>query len=415
MKTFLIVLVILIILIAVISYLLVLKLNMEYSEKTKQSIDDVFKKYSFELDSILVVSKKLILALNNQFNRIAVIENYNPETPDIYNYFEIKAANIINIENSGFTTKINFNIQNQLNTITVPSYSKEVKTFCHELLKKILFKKLEVRYPDFKFEYFASSDWECNYIWAYDRVKSGFAYLTSQSRQTHQIINLRKEFFTIDTKYSYLELFLMGQAQQLLVYEKEFLFELFSNLYDNIKNHITPAVEGKIFYDSYSNIIYLSNGINSMQSILLDRIEDVFYRDNRLQFTLLNNKKVINFMADKEFIDEFEKFVIGYNLRKIANNFDYKIDKLINVNTNTKFIIDTSRDRVVYCANLNKFYGFSYMTISFANLRSADVIQNVSNNYVRIITKDDDILDVTCAKPEVAQYVKAQIDFIING
>lgn len=127
-----------------------------------------------------------------------------------------------------------------------------------------------------------------------------------------------------------------------------------------------------------------------------------------------NDKKVINFWADREFIEEFEKFVVGYNLRKIANSFDYKSDRLINVNTNTKFIVDVTRDRVVYCANLNKFYGFSYMTIAFSNLESAEVFKAAIRNYVRIKTRDGEVLDVTCLKSEVAYYVKAQIDSIIN-
>ena len=410
-----IVLVILILLILAVSFVLVLKINSEYKAKTKHSIDDVFNLHSFECDIFLVASNHLIIALNKQYNRIAIIENFNPDIPDSYIYSEIKASSIVNIENNKLSTKLNFKIEGKENTLNIPSFSKEAKEFCHNLLAKILFKKLESKYPDFHFNYFATSDWECNYIWAYDSVKSAFAYLKTTGNQQHQILNLRKEFFTIDTNYSYLELPIMGEANQILIYEKNFLSKLFSNLYDTIKTHITPAVEDKIFYDSYCNIIYISNGENNLQSIILDKVEDVFYRDNRLQFTLLNNKKIINFIADKDFIDEFENFVIGYNLRKIANSFDYKTDKLINVNIATKFIVDITRDRIVYCANLNKFYSFSYMTIAFSNLESAEVYKSSMKNYVRIKTKDGEILDVTCLKSEIAYYIKAQIDVIISN
>ena len=127
-----------------------------------------------------------------------------------------------------------------------------------------------------------------------------------------------------------------------------------------------------------------------------------------------SSNKIINFPASKEFVDEFEKFIINYNLRKIASSFDYKSDKLINVNQHTKFIIDTTRDRFVYCANLNKLLGFSYITISFMDLEGAEVIKNATRYYVRITTKDNDVLDVTCQKSEIADYIKAQIDYIIN-
>ena len=280
---------------------------------------------------------------------------------------------------------------------------------------KVLFKRLDSKYPDFKFQYFASSDWECSYIWAYDPIKCAFAYLSTSAKIFHQVVNLRKEFFTIDTNYGYLELPIMGQASQLIIYEKHFLYKLFSDLYKSINAHITSAFDNKLFYDSYNNILYLSNGVNSMQSILIDRIEEVFYTDTRIQFSLPNNSKIINFLADKEFINEFEEFVVGYNLRKIANSFDYKSDKLINVNTHTKFIVDKTRDRFVYCANLNKFYSFSYLTIAFSNLLSADVHRNASVCYVRIKTKDNETFDVTCQKREVAYYVKAQIDSIVSG
>ena len=415
LKFFLIVLIILTILILVVALALFLKLKSKYKTEAEEFVEEVLKSRSFEVEDIFVIPQKLAIALNKQLNKIAIIENYNPEFPDVYDYRELMASSIINIETNGFLMKLNYRVKGETNTILIPTLSKEVKNACHEILKKILFKKLEYKYPDFKFDYFASSDWECSYIWAYDISKSAFGWLYSQGFQEHRVMNLRKEFFTIDTRYNYFELSLTGQPMQLMVYENGFLDEILSNITKTIRAYVASIDDGEIFYDNYSNIIYLTNGYSNIQSVLLDKIEEVFYYENKISFTLLNNKKVINYLCDKEFINKFENFVIGYNLRTIGNSFDYKTDRLINVNTNTKFIVDITRDRVVYCANLNKFHGFSFMTIAFSNLESADVVRTPSRNYVRIKAKDGEVLDVTCLKQEVAYYVKAQIDNIING
>ena len=104
----------------------------------------------------------------------------------------------------------------------------------------------------------------------------------------------------------------------------------------------------------------------------------------------------------------------GYNLRKIASNFDYKTDKLVNTTQSTKFVFDYTRDRVVYCANLDTFEKFSYLKISFENLEDASVEKNGPNYFVIIYAKEDGVLDVSCKKGEVAEYICAQIKTIIN-
>ena len=411
MKIFILVLAILTVAISAVALLLFIKVKAQYVKRTEELIDEILKSRSFESEDIIITPNKLVLALNKQLSRIAIIENYNPDMPDIYTYSEIMSASVVNIEINAFVVKINYRADGIINTIIIPAFSKEIRNSCHEIFKKILCKKLEYRFPDFKFNFFASSDWECNYIWAYDASKAGFAWINSTD---YKIVNLRKEFFTIDTKYNYFELSMSGQPMQLMVYENDFLSNIFTNILETIRSHVALIDEGQIFYDNYANIVYITNGYSSIQSLLLDRIEEVFYRDNKISFTLLNNKKVIHYLCDSDFIKKFENFVESYNLRKIANSFDYKTDRLINVNTNTKFIVDITRDRLVYCANLNKFHGFSFLTIAFSNLESADVVRTPSRNYVRIKTKDDEVLDVTCLKNEIAHYVKAQIDEIIN-
>ena len=101
--------------------------------------------------------------------------------------------------------------------------------------------------------------------------------------------------------------------------------------------------------------------------------------------------------------------MINYNLKKIAQNFDHKTDKLINTTPNTKFIIDFTRNRVVYCANLNKFVSFSYLFIAFDNILNIYTEKSGAKNFIRIHTKDKETIDVTCDKKEVAQYIEAQM------
>ena len=85
-----------------------------------------------------------------------------------------------------------------------------------------------------------------------------------------------------------------------------------------------------------------------------------------------------------------------------------------NTTNGTKFIVDVSRDRVVYCAGLNSLSRFSYMTILFSNLEKATLEKSKDGYFVRIYTKDKDILDVSCKKTSVAQYIMAQITTIVN-
>ena len=169
-----------------------------------------------------------------------------------------------------------------------------------------------------------------------------------------------------------------------------------------------------MFYDSYNNIIYLSNGITSLQSIILDKIEEVHYKENRLSFSLLDDEKTISFMADADTIKEFSEFITTYNLRKIAQNFDYQTDKLINATENTKLIVDFTRDRLVYCANLDTLSRFSYIIIPYENLIDASAEKSGNKFFVRITAKDNELIDVTCKKYEVAQYIAAQILTIID-
>ena len=117
-------------------------------------------------------------------------------------------------------------------------------------------------------------------------------------------------------------------------------------------------------------------------------------------------------MTDNETIKGFSEFITTYNLRKIAQNFDYQTDKLINVTDTTKLVIDFSRDRLVYCANLDTLSKFSYMTIPFNTLKKATAEKSGNKSFVRILANEDEIIDVSCKKFEIAQYIMAQIQLI---
>ena len=131
LKFFLIVLIILTILILVVALALFLKLKSKYKTEAEEFVEEVLKSRSFEVEDIFVIPQKLAIALNKQLNKIAIIENYNPEFPDVYDYRELMASSIINIETNGFLMKLNYRVKGETNTILIPTLSKEVKNACH--------------------------------------------------------------------------------------------------------------------------------------------------------------------------------------------------------------------------------------------------------------------------------------------
>ena len=227
-------------------------------------------------------------------------------------------------------------------------------------------------------------------------------------------INIKKEHFTIDTKYNYLEAPIFGIPAQLLMHNSSFLQDLYNYMINSIKDNYSCIAENSIYYDIYGNIAYLTNGTSSIQSLIIDKIEDIEYRTNRLSFSLSDEKRTINYIATQEQVSEFEDFVIDHNLKKIAQNFNPKTDKLINTTPYTKFIIDSSRDRAIYCANLNKFSKFSYIITSFSDINKIQIIKSGLKHIVRFYTNDKEILDVTCDKKEIAQYIEAQLAKNLN-
>lgn len=394
--------------------IILIKYSKKSKEEKSESVRDMLDSRAFWPSEIHIVSNSFILAINKSNTKIAIIKNYNPAFLQLMHYSEIATSFIIKIEQTKFSVKIFYTSKGETKTLFISPATKEIKDFVHRIYKNALVKKVLHKYENNDFKLTASSDWNCSYIWLYDIKNGEFAYYKTEGKQIIGKINLRKEFFTIDTKYQYLEAPISGIQQQLFIYEKSFLDELLDNIKDLIKKKSSQINNDTLFFDSYNEIIYLSNGINSMQSIIIDKTEDVIYRENRLTFTLWDTQKVVNFISNKELTKNFEEFTINYNLKSIAQNFNYKTDKLINTTQNTKFIVDVSRDRLIYCANLNKFKAFSYMTIAFSNVDDINVLKSGFKNFVRIFTKEKEIIDVTCDKQEIACYIEALVKKVAN-
>lgn len=386
----------------------IIKIEKRNKSKTITTLLDILDLKGFFPTKVIYINKHLSVALNKNETKLAFIRNFNPNNPSYYDYLEIALTFIEKIEKN-ISIKLHYLKKAQLKTLNIYPINKEVKNFFHDVYLKTYTQKIINKFPQTNFSYFSSSDWECSYVWAYSKNSSEFAYFKTDEKNRIFKINLKKEHFTIDTKYKYFEAPVFGIAQQLFVYNSEFLDLLYESMLKSIKSTAGKISDGIIYYDNFNNIVYLSNGISSIQSIILDKIDDIYYRENRISFSLLNSDKIINFMANNDFINSFEDFITNYNLKKIANGFNYQLDKLINTTQYTKFIVDFSRDRIIYCANLNKLSSFSYMTISFFDLKDIAIQKSGIKFFVRITTKNDEIIDVSCDKKEVAQYIEAII------
>ncbi len=414
MIIFFVILIILLLAIFSVSVVLILKTNKEIKIRTIETLEDLLESKCFNPAQIVMVNRHLSLAINKTYSKLVLIKNFNPNNPQYYDYEEIATSFINSIEKKGYSIKINYTKKAQENTLSLYPVNKELKAFVHEIFQYTNLRRIEEKFSDYKFSLVSSSDWKCSYTWAYCPLKTTLAYYKSTDKTALFKINLYKEHFTIDTKYNYFVVPIMGLVQQMLIYDNEFLSELFESLLKAVKNKASAVKDDMIYYDTYSNVVFLTNGATSMQSLNLDKVKEVYYRDNQLEFSLSDEDNNIVYNTTPILVREFKEFVTGYNLRTIANGFDYKTDKLINATQNTKFIVDITRDRVVYCANLNSLAKFSYLTISFSNIKDVQVEKTGMIHFVRIYTFDNEVYDVTCDKKEIAYYILASLQSIIK-
>ncbi len=401
----------LLVLLALIILAIVLILNkttQKTKSETKESIINHLDKIGFFAKESIFINRHLSLAYNKNYSKLVVIENFHPAMPNSGTYEEIVSSFINSIEKNHFGLKINYTKKGEKNTLYINPVNNEIKNFIYTFFKEINIRKIQNKFDKQNFNLFATSDWICSYIWEYNEKNSHFAYLKTGEKPIFKILNLRKEHFTLDIKYNYLELPIEGIRQQLLVYNNNFLNDLYNALFEHISQKAGCICENMIYYDSFNNIVYITNGTSSLQSLIIDKIEEVYYKDNSLYFSLYDEGN-INFFASQKLIFAFEEFIIGYNLRKIALSFDYTTDKLINTTDYTKFIIDITRNRIVYCANLNKLGKFSYLTIPFEEINEVSIEHYNKKPFIRITTINDEIIDVSCTKPEIAHYIEAQL------
>lgn len=379
-----------------------------------EALTNFLSQKNFNTKRILHIGNRFYAAINKNYTKLVIIENFDIHNPDYCSYQEIAPSLISAIEKSGSTLKIYYVKKGDKNVLEISPFTKEQCSFFHDIYKTAALRKIEEKFQDKNFTISSASDFEINFLWAYNPKTNTFAYYKTTARQFFNKLNLKKEEFLIDVEYDYFELGISGQKQQLDIYEHGFIKQLFENLYQTIKQSTKIVSKLGIFYDEYTNIVYLSNNSSVIQSVKLDEMREVYYKDNKICFIPVENKKETVFRADEEFIKEFDNFIISRNLRKISINFDYKTDKIINTASNTKFIIDYARKRLVYCANLNKLSQFSFISIAFGEIAEAYSRKNRNRNFARIITTNNDVVDITCKKTEIAQYIAAQIKIILS-
>ena len=378
------------------------------------SLGDYLSKREFDVGEMHTINKFLTIAVNSKEKRFAIIRNFNPKNPDNTIFVEFPLLFITKIKSTKMSCELTYLNDSNEEILKISPATSEVKKFLHRIFKKVNFSVIEKKYPDTKFDVVTSSDWQCNYIWAFSSSRCVFVYYDIEKQFVSHEINLLKTNMTLDTKYSYFEMSIYNINQQLLAYENDFYDDMYSALISKIKEKYACIMKEVLFYDNNNNVVFLSNGMNSLQIINLDTVDEVYYLDNKLSFKIIQNEKTINYVASKELISQFQDFVINLNLKQIAHNFNYSSDKLINTSENTKLIIDYTRSRIVYCANLNSLSKFSYYTIGFDSIKDIEYHKNGRNIFLRVYVNKKDIIDISCKKSEVAYYILAQIKIILN-
>ena len=403
-------LIILVICITVYKY----KKNEQLKIQENTFLDKLFELHDFNQNEVLKANKHLFLALNKSSSRVAIIKNFNLKNISKAEFIALPLSCIIKIEQFKTHLKLSYLNNFQEEAVEINSTKKEVKDFLHNVYKKAILSLMEKKYKLLKFDLVSSSDWSCEYVWAYCSYMGVFIYYDTKKQLISDKIYILKDNLTLNTKYSYLEMPIYNIAQQLPVYDCDFYDELFNKLLKKIDEKYASIIKNILYYDDNNSIVFLTNGINSLQIINLKTIEEVEYFDNKLSFKMLKSDKVINFIAPEKLIEGFKDFVINYNLKKISQGFNYETDRLINTSPCTKLIIDNTKKRVIYCANLNTFSKFNYFVFPFYSICDVEYFKTDSNIFVRFYTNENEKFDVSCTKTEVAQYILAQARIIIG-
>ncbi len=384
------------------------------------SVKTSLQNQGYIADNVLYINSSLSLMLNRSGNVLYVVRNNESDSMFSTETEEVLIQFIKNFEITNNTIILRYFKSGEEKNLVINPINDEIKKFIHDIFVKSCLYKIKEKIPNVNFSLYCPSDYLCSYFWAYNPLKSIFCYLKLDDtikkplNYKAKTINLLKENFTIDVKYNYFEAPIDGIAQQLSLYDDNFLSDLFYVLIKSIKSRYSLVKEDMIYYNSLSNVVYLTNGASSLLGLRLDEVFEVEYSNSKLSFLMRGNQRTINYITTRQFISEFQDFVTGCNLRKIANNFNYSTDKLINATENTKFIVDFSRSRFIYCANIDTFSHFNFIIFSFYDVDNVKLENNANSIFVRIFKKDNTILDVSCNKYEVAEYLMAVIRKIMD-
>jgi len=348
----------------------------------------------------------------------SILKIKNPDSISGDDGIEILTKLIFKIEKTGSLLRIHYLKNGDKNVFDIEPITKETLDFIYDIYKNVCLKKIQKKFKNNDFKYISASSVIVDYLWAYDPYNTDFIYFNTD----YEINKLKEEMykiplkytkFELDTKTGYFEIPVLGKMFQLFVYESDFLDNIFNSFLEYIKFRTVEITKDTLYFDNYSDYLYLSDGYSRLRSLNIDEIKEVSYKDNRIIFLGFEDKKIPDFEANSKIIDAFQEFVTNYNLSKISKSFDNNKDKLINTTKRTKFIFEFSKNRCVYCADLNTFSGFSYVSIAFSSIIDVSLEKNSKIPYVRINTIENNTIDISTEKQEVADYIFATIKKII--
>lgn len=390
--------------------LLAFFINKNHIEQSISEVEKMLIKLDYYIEKVYYVDRFLLMTANKSMTKLIFISNYNSIKKNEIKIKEIKAESILQIVKNNFVCKILYLDKGKTEELELKTIQcGELIDLIHEIYKETKIKKIKNHYKDINFTTITVSDWSCDYVFAYNANKSNLAYLCTSQNDKSGFVELLNSTMILDVKYNYFQVPIFGIPQQLSSVDEEFFNKVYRSLLENIKTFATEIAENNIYYNYDKGMIYLTNSKDSIEAIKLKDIDDVIYQDNKISFVLAYSNKTMNFLCNYNFVEAFKKFILDYNLNKLSSNFNYQTDKLINATDNTKFIIDYTKKRYIYCANLYSPTKFSFFNIFFSSVKSVKDIQSGLAHFVRIEYGENETMDISCNKKEVATYIAAQI------
>ena len=209
------ILIFLIIIFIFVSIFLVFKTKQEKRDAVIDFANKILEEKGFVPLHILYLNPSKVAAINAKQTTLAVITLNSPEN---YLYEEINYFLIVSIEKTPVCINVAYISNGEKNILTL-NRTKETEDFVYRMYKNATVRKLSQKYNIKTFSLTSGSDWDCSYVWAYFAQRALLAYHKNTGKTASYKLSLLKEFFTLDTKYSYFQAPILGIAQQLFVYE----------------------------------------------------------------------------------------------------------------------------------------------------------------------------------------------------